>query len=531
MQSKRWKRIVIALVLGALGFIGLGGWALASPPGSAPDDDFHLASIWCAWGDRDNLCESSDEAGVSVVPQRLVLAAHCYALQPAQSAACVPTEDVTIGTTRLNSGGNYPPLFYAVTGVFASDDIDASVIGIRLFNSALFVGAVIAVLSLLRPGQRGPLLWTSVIGLVPVGVFFIASVNPSSWAILAGLVTWAAMTGYFTAERRGLRIGLGISSAVVGLMGAGARSDAAVYVAFAALAAMILTFDRSRSWLKLASIPLGLIVVSAISFLTSGQTDWAVQAGAQQIAEAGSGEGSSLGLVFSNLLMLPFLWSGNLGTWGLGWLDTQLPAPVWVMMIGAFTAVVFWGLRVMTRRKGIVLALALLALIVMPLYVLYGQNAAVGTEVQPRYLLPLMLTFTGVTLYGLAKDNLGLSRLQGLIVLMGVAAANAFALHTNMKRYITGLDKPGANLNTNIEWWWGISLQPMTVWLVASAAFTLLMLGLYFVLFTEAGQRLFPGEAGASDDGAPEMSSSASAGGEEARQSVSEVSAPRDPVA
>ncbi|XPP27442.1 MAG: DUF2142 domain-containing protein [Leucobacter sp.] len=497
MGSSRWKRAVVTFVLGLLAFVGLGGWALASPVGAAPDDDFHLASIWCAWGDRDGLCSTGEEDGVKVVPQQLVLAAHCYAFQPDQSAACVPTEDATLATTRVNSSGNYPPIFYGVTGAFASQNIDASVISIRLFNSAIFVGAVIAVLALLRPGQRGPLIWSSAIALVPVGVFFIASANPSSWAVLSGVTVWIALTGYFTSKRRSFRIALGALGAVLGVMGAGARSDAAVYVAFAALAAMILSYRRGRDWLKLAVLPLALIAIGAYFFLTSGQTSWAVVAGAEQILDSGGETGSSLALLVSNFVMLPYLWAGNLGTWGLGWLDTTMLPTVWIVMIGVFVAVVFWGVRVMGRRKALVLALAILALIAMPLYVLHGQQAAVGTEVQPRYILPLMLIFTGVALSGFTRDDLGLSRLQGFVVLFGVAVANALALHTNMQRYLTGLDRSGANLNTNIEWWWSIPISPMTVWFVGSAAFALLMLGLYLLLFTGPGRRLLPGsEAG-----------------------------------
>ena len=36
----------------ALALVAVGlAWSLASPAGSSPDDDFHLASIWCATGD------------------------------------------------------------------------------------------------------------------------------------------------------------------------------------------------------------------------------------------------------------------------------------------------------------------------------------------------------------------------------------------------------------------------------------------------------------------------------------------------
>lgn len=490
MASSRVTRILVAIVMGALAFVGLGSWALASPVGAAPDDDFHLASIWCAWGDREGICEQGDEESVKLVPQRLVLAAHCYAFQEEVSAACVPQENTLLGTTRVNTTGSYPPLFYATAGVFVGESIDQSVVTIRLLNVALFVAAVFVIFAMLRPGQRGPLVWTAIVAMVPMGVFFVASVNPSSWALLAGLAVWIAMSGYFTAQRRAPRIGLGVLAGVIGVMGAGARSDAAVYVAFAALAAAILSYRRGREWVMLALLPLGLIIVGAFSFLTSGQSGWAVSAGAEQIANP-SGD-SGLALLLSNLVMLPYLWTGNLGTWGLGWMDTQMIPTVWIVMIGVFVAVVFWGLRRMDRRKAAVLVLALLGLIVIPLYVLHGMQASVGSEVQPRYILPLMLTFTGVAIYGFGRDDLGLSRLQGAVVLAGVAIANTLALHTNMQRYITGLDKTGFNLNTNIEWWWDMPASPMVVWLVGSAAFALMLFGVYWLLFTRRGREMLP---------------------------------------
>ena len=35
-----------------LAILALACWALASPVGSSPDDNFHLASIWCAGGNE-----------------------------------------------------------------------------------------------------------------------------------------------------------------------------------------------------------------------------------------------------------------------------------------------------------------------------------------------------------------------------------------------------------------------------------------------------------------------------------------------
>lgn len=503
MKSDRLKQILLAATIGVFAFIGLGAWALASPVGSAPDDDFHLASIWCSLGDREGLCAPGESEQERVVSERLIYSSGCYAYHPDRSAQCPILDEPVVNTARGNFAGNYPPLFYAVMGVFASPDVAVSTVIMRLFNAAVLVGAVAAILALLRPGQRGPLIWSAVATLVPLGVFIVPSVNPSSWAVLAGLTVWLAVYGYFTAEARGRRIALGALALLLGVMGAGARGDSAVYVAFAGAVAMILSFERTRAWLKLAWLPIVLAAVSAAFFLSANQATGAAGVGVAAgvtdaeasvaldaaASDVAATSGSRLNDLLANIVYLPWLWSGGTGTWDLGWIDSPVPPSAWIGMLGVLVTLVMWGLRIMTVRKGLVMAAAALALTVIPLYVLYGMGMRVGQEVQPRYILPLVIIFVGAALFGFAKDHLGLSRLQGGVILAIVAVANSLSMHNVMRRYISGLGEgSGFNLNTNIEWWWSMPLSPMVVWFVGSAAFALTLAGLFLILYPK-GER------------------------------------------
>lgn len=504
MTTRRWMRVLLTVLTGLFAFLALGSWALASPTGSAPDDDFHLPSIWCAWGDRDGLCEPGDTAEERTVDRALAEPHLCFAGDSTESAECTRELSGTVSTSRGNFAGNYPPVFYGVMGMFASPDIDASVITIRLVNAGLTVGAVAGLFLLLRPGQRGPLLWGAIVTLVPFGMFILPSVNPSSWAVLAGLTVWLATYGYFTADQRWRRIALGALAVTLGVMGAGARGDSAVYVGFAVFAASVLSFEKTREWLRLAILPAALALVSVFFFFSASQSTGYANVGvaqAEATAAAGSGataaasaasasaEPSALGGLLENLIDLPWLWTGATGTWGLGWFDTPLPKSVWVIMIGLLVALIFWGLQRMVAKKAIVLSLALIALTVIPLYVLYGLSARVGDEVQPRYLLPLILIFVGVALYGFRNDRLGLNRIQTAVVLFGAAFANMLALRNTLRRYLTGMDVEGINLNADAEWWWAMSLQPMSVWIGGSIAFTLALAGVYLYLFPPVSRR------------------------------------------
>jgi len=51
--TRRFRWIYLAPVLMVL---ALSAWAFASPIGASPDDDYHLASIWCANESRTDLC-------------------------------------------------------------------------------------------------------------------------------------------------------------------------------------------------------------------------------------------------------------------------------------------------------------------------------------------------------------------------------------------------------------------------------------------------------------------------------------------
>ena len=106
IQQRAWA--IIALVAA---FVSLGAWALSSPIGSSPDDDYHNASIWCGQGFREGLCEEGSEDGAVVVATTLIANSACFAFHPELSGACPQSSEPT-ETFRSNADGGYPPVFY-----------------------------------------------------------------------------------------------------------------------------------------------------------------------------------------------------------------------------------------------------------------------------------------------------------------------------------------------------------------------------------------------------------------------------------
>lgn len=473
-MPRPWTRLALAIAIPILAFISLVSWGLSSAPGSSPDDDFHLAAIWCGIGDRDGLCEDpGDDSFARLIPGSIEDST-CYAFDPDESAACWESDVEGMKLAhRANIDGLYPPLFYAAMAPFASTDVQASVLVMRVLNAAFAVGLLTGVFFAL-PRRLRPALIVSVLATsVPLGVFLLASTNPSSWAILSAATVWICLYGALstTGRQRLVLTGLAVFCA---LIGAGARADSAVYTMFGVVLALILGLRR-RGGLLVPLIGAGLIAIISVAFyLTSGQS------GAALTGLEGDRSPLTPGQHLTNFLGVPGLWVGALGKWGLGWLDTIPPDGVWVLSFAVFAGALFVGIHAMRGRRVLAVLLALAGMWLVPFALLAQSNAVIGTEVQPRYILPVMIIMIGVASM---RPDAAAAWFGMRYVLAGTALVISFAvsLYYDIRRYTTGLDGTAINLSRNVEWWWPSAPSPMAVWVVGSLAFAV-MLVLFWVV-------------------------------------------------
>lgn len=463
------------LVVAALAFAALVGWSFASPVGASPDDNFHQVSIWCAPGDRPGLCESTGDSGTRRVLAVLADTSACFAFVPEHSGKCDPALTGMVTTDHGNFTGAYPPIYYGVMSIFTSSDVQTSVLLIRVFNSLLAVAVVTSLYLLVDQRLRRAMLWGLLLTAIPTGVFLVASINPSGWAILSAGTTWIAMVGYFRAPTFGKRVALGALALLTALMGAGSRGDSAVYVALGALLAAIITFERSRRFMMMLIIPVAAMAMGAVSYLGSGQAGMAIGGEMSDTPTQGS---DFVATFVRTLTNIPVMWMGNFGTQALGWGDVEIPAAVWFPTTILFGALAFWSLsRRRDTRLIIATALVTLALIAVPSWVITQNGVEVGVLVQPRYILPLQVLFIGVLLFGGGDIRRDTTRIQRWLIVIGLSAANSLSLYATMRRYLTGTDYRGFNLNAGIEWWWtNMPLPPGVFWGMSTLAFAVLLL-------------------------------------------------------
>lgn len=465
-------------------FITLATWGLSSPVGSSPDDDYHMASIWCGQGLREGLCEPGAVPGEFAVPSAVVLASECFAFEPAESGACTnQLPDGLVETPRSNAtDGKYPDVFYGVMSVFATPDVGSSIIAMRLFTAGLFTFVVTALFYLLPARIRPAYVWGAVGTSVPLGLFIVPSVNPSGWAVLSAVTLWAATLGWFAETDRRRLVGLAGLAALACLVGAGARSDAAVYGVMAMTAAAIVGFSRTRTFAIRSVLPAGLTLMSVALFFSAGQSAVADPSNLGQRMPWPE----TVALAVYNIQELPELWIGVLGFWGLGWLDTAMPGVVWVTSVAVVSVLVVVGLKGTSRAKALAVGMVFLALVAIPMYILTVDAVMVGSYVQPRYIQSIVIIFVGLALLRTDTGRRLLSRGQAVLITVGLSVANTVALHANLRRYVTGTDVFGLNLNSGVEWWWFSAVGPMWFWVVGSIAFTALLILASPLLFTSA---------------------------------------------
>jgi hypothetical protein len=475
---------VFPITLAAIGaFTALSMWAFASPPGSGPDDDFHLPSIWCSHGQVDGICDPEFAGdGYGKTPTPLSPSAICFAFKSDQSAACQANmfdwQDKKLSGSRTNEEGRFPNGFYWTLNFLIGDNTLNSAMLMRIFNSLLAVSLLFMTAIFATPRSRVSLIASWAVVSVPLAMFTIASTNPSSWSIIGIGTYWVSLLSYLRSKTLKYSIINGILLFISGLIAIQSRSEASPYLILSTLIVFIIHFN----WKELFSLnkrfilPTIVVLLAFYEFLTTPSTlGWSTG------LPGGDPNRSSRELWFRNISDWPTFITGSLGGWPLGWLDVPMPSMVYFCAMFAFIGVLFTGLLNLNWRKSIAILLIVSTLVILPLRILALGKNYVGENVQPRYFLPLLFLLVGIAVFSPKNvEAFYLSYAQVIVAAFFVTSAHAFALHFTMRRYLTGSDVVDWNLNKSVEWWWSFMPSPMASWALASLGFAVaLSVGLW----------------------------------------------------
>lgn len=489
----RWKRGATLNVFAGLGLlVALASWALSSPVGAAPDDTYHLPTIWCSWGEHETCAR--DAQGSFVAPE--TISKVCTYQRPLVSAACEYQRSqqlVTVG--HLQYGGSNVQLegnavFHRVLRMFVGPDSERSALIMRLFNVGLAVGMFLWALMVSRGGSRRALALSWLVVIVPVGMFIVSSTNPSGWVVTGVGTYWVFLlslcrsSGSTKARQGSALAGLVVSTAVA----VGARADALALIGGSTVAVIIIAWPHIRkrrvvvAGLVFLAVALGALVATTsirdrLLLVIQGIGD---VRGADTRLVAGG-----LDPTLNHILELPsFVWAlvgGQAPTFafptaylrGLGWLDTGVPSITGLLALCSLVAVFAWGLGMYSFRKVVGLGIATLTLILSILLPLEGVDFAPTFVLQPRYVLPML--FVIVALAALRPQSSQGPRLVLVtLIVIGMVVANGAAQLASLHRYTNGESLPWMRMDMQPNWWWiDAPVGPTGLWILGVIGFTL----------------------------------------------------------
>ncbi|WP_195839362.1 DUF2142 domain-containing protein [Mobiluncus porci] len=448
-------------------------WAAASPIGGSPDDDYHLASIWCPRPLDLSGCEVRETKGaVEVRVPAVIPSSTCAARQPETSAACVGQADAAGGlawTDRVDQG-DYPFGYYQIQHLFASDNVTGSILVMRTVNALLGFLLLGAVIFLAPRDSRLPFALAVAAAWVPMGVYLLASNNPSSWAI-SGVSAYAfALFGLLRSSGR-RRLGLAILGGIGAVLAFSSRADASFYILVASLVILALTPTVLKQW-RLLVFPAVASLLGLVVLATSGQNQAVgyVNPDSEVVAE--------MGFFKHALYLIMQLPEYFLGFWGVnfgpGWLDVRLDTITFFGSFFVLGVLAAFGLAEMWLGKIVALVLGFGALLGIPVVITFLQNDD-ELRYQPRYLLPLLALCVFTVIVGRKPWRERMNLLTLTVIALALALANAFALHRTIRRYITGDDVLDYVMNRT-EWWWSFGPSPMVLWGMGSLGFLVAIL-------------------------------------------------------
>lgn len=473
-RTSRWRQPMAVVALGAMFWLALVAWAVSSPTGSSPDDEFHLANIYCATGDWTCTPEG----------QR---AAPCYAWSPAVNGDCDPRDVRPLGTVfplaaepmgpltdpvTTGISGDRPALYPHVLSPLVSETLAETSAKVRIFNAALAVVMALLSVALTTRRIRAAVSLSWILAAVPLGYFMVASVNLSSWAIVGIVALWGPLLSVLSSTRLDRpAIGRLVFCQAAIVMAVGSRNDSPLYIGIVTLALLSFTMSRDvlheARWRLLVPLVIGVECIAVFARVTFGRAEYVIS----QLEVAPTTDDGWFQILFAGPTTVLLAVVNP----SLGWLDTDLPTLVDALASAALFGAVLVGAGVMYRRKA-----AAVGVLVVMMWLLLMVVWSRTTASQPRYFLPVLMVLSGLMLLPAARGRaMLLTRLQLGLVLAALTVANSLALLTNLQRYLTGLNGTTldplelAALPAPMWWWQSLPLTPFQVWLLGTVAFAL----------------------------------------------------------
>ena len=453
MRGTSKQRTTLVAVLSACAlFITLGSWAFSSPPYADADARFHIASIWCARGEAPDICSYTNgetDDNVLITPTGLDVQL-INGMEPVRRASM-----------------NQQSLYYRIVGVFASKNIAASVLAIRMINS--FIASLIFYFLITLPRNRTRLAvvaaWTFTV--IPTLISTLPQLNPRSWAFLGVMSSWAFLhTGLSTenSERNRRRLSF-VFYGITCLLAICTRWDATLFITFTSSVIILghLFKKQLLHWKHFFLISIVSIIgyFMAITFAPRSayylKVEFPPLYSKQQYF----------------LFMFVHIPENIFNAVGLGYRQDDL-GPGLIGIIGTSLLVIF---VVSVMRNSSKVQTSIFTLYSLMVFFAMFQVLDFGLQPPPGiYVAALLTSFLGTIVLFSSHDDFLMSSLTQKSTIIGVLSfSHLLSLYAKFESSVREGVYTGTyeKLSLNGWWWWNTPIGPNVVFIIGGTSFVL----------------------------------------------------------
>lgn len=459
-----------AVVGSILFFLVLSCWAFAGPIGAGGDSDFHISSIWCGQGPRKGLCEDRGmyETGYQAKVPFMFQMCDGRPIEFLPRCAVINSKP-EMQFLRTASPPNQNA-YYKIMSYVVSKNTHQSILKIRLINAFISSLVLCSLLIICRSKIRSAVIVSWSIGLIPVGVQFLSSINPRGWSYLAVFSSWAFLATGLEQKRNSMqRSAAFILCAVTSSLAFATRIDASLFVTFSCSLVAISYF------LKAYSVSRKVINVSLVALIALAVLIRSISRLSDLISFPMPHSISGLRYFLLQLVHGPeFIaqaWGYSIGQQGNG------PGIIGIVGLGIFFISLAFSLKNATQiQVSGVIAIAVF------LFMAHIRGSLSIGELVPasgEYVMALTVFLLGYAIWTSSSKEFFHSSRGGRVTSISLLTfTHAIALYSYMEFYVKRGNEVGSfkTISLKQSWWWDTGFSPNAVYWMGSVAFALCLL-------------------------------------------------------
>lgn len=455
---------------------------LSIPHGATGDMDFHLASIWCAQGEKEGLCADIDRVNnTAEVPFMFQM---CNSRNIDYWPYC-EIDEVQPETQRLRMAPiNSLSFYYKIVHVFVDQHIQQSVLKIRLFNSFISSIVLFALLSLTNERIRFAAVAGFTFSIIPFGLQHFSGVTTRGWSVLAVMTSWAFLASYLVTPKTHSRLRMLQLSAYTFtfLLALFSRIDALVMVMITGLF-IIISHLVSTTKINKSQMIFGLSATA----LLAGFSQFLPRIRNQANFVIPDDFGTAQYIVFQLVHIPEYIadwWNYSIGQNGSG--------PGVIGLIG----VLFFGFNLaFALQKSNLHQRVLFTSFTLIVFVLFAKSGSViGVMVPPTafYTLGLAVPWLGLAIASSRNKLQFMSSVGNRRTAIWLLSFSHAVFFYNLLEFFT---KQGVStryfekISLNNVWWWDIWIGPNTVWVAGAVLFPVFLSAMWRSIPLEIPER------------------------------------------